>query len=201
MAGGRCGNRLYLSCWSGGLRMKPLYHVLVPDHPGHSGCAGFLLALNNSKESLSYVRMVSLIVHITMNYNRLGGSAALHWCGLKSWKHLYIQKMPVFPDSITAAQWLVHLSKGGTLHEWLCYLKTWRSLVLHEEARVQMGKRVHDIRWKPLAAAVSLVSLQKFPCLHSSHRALVTICEQHFEDDFSKPSSACAFQTLILSPQ
>lgn len=148
-----------------------------------------------------YVCMVSLIVNITMNYNWLGGSTALHWCGLNTWKHLHIQDLRVFPDSITAAQWLVHLSKGDTLHEWMCYLKTWRSLVLHEEAHVQIGKWVHNIRWKPLAITVSLVSLQKLPCLHSSHRALVTICEQHCEADFSKARSACAFQTLIPTPQ
>lgn len=82
-----------------------------------------------------------------------------------------------------------------------CYLKMQRSLVLREEAHFQTGKWVHNILWKPLEVWVSLVSLQKLPCLHSSHSALVTMCKWHFKADFSKPGSACAFQTLSLTPQ
>lgn len=148
-----------------------------------------------------YVCMVSAVVNIGMNCNWLGSSTALYWHGLKSWKHPYFRKMPVFPDGITTGQWLVHLSKGDLLREWMCYLKMWRSLVFCEEAHFQIGKRVYNICQKPLEVRVSLVSLQKLPCLHSSHSALVTICEQHFEADFSKPGSACTFQTILPAPQ
>lgn len=142
--------------------------------------------------------MVSVIIEITMNYHCLGSSTALHWHGLESWRHAYFQKTSVFSDSTTAT----HRSTGGEiLHEWMCYLKMQRSLVLCEEAHFRTGKWVHNILWKPLEVWVSLASLQKLPCLHSSHSALVTICERHFKADFSKPGSARAFQTLLLTPQ
>lgn len=72
----------------------------------------------------------------------------------------------------------------------------WRPLVLHQETHFQTEKRVHNICWKPLEVRVSLVSLQKLPCLHSSHSASATICEQHLQADFSKwglPSPYCPY--------
>lgn len=97
---------------------------------------------------------------------------------LKSWRHPYFQKTSVFSDSTTTTQ---RSTGGQILHEWMCYLKMQRSLILHEEAHFQTGKWVHNVLWKPLEVWVSLVSLQKLPCLHSSHSALVTICEPHFK--------------------
>lgn len=82
---------------------------------------------------------------------------------------------------------------------WVDVLFKMQRLLLREEAHFQTGKWAHNILWKPLE--VSLVSPQKLPCLHSSHSALVTICERHFKADFSKPGSACAFQTLLPTPQ
>lgn len=155
----------------------------------------FMMTLRSSTKKLGFMSlcMLSVVINIAMNYHWLGTSAALHWHGLKI--HPYLQKTSVFSDSTTAAR---QSTGGEILHEWMCYLKMQR-LLLREEAHFQTGKWAHNILWKPLE--VSLVSPQKLPCLPSSHSALVTICEWHFKADFSKPGSACAFQTLLPTPQ
>lgn len=171
--------------------------------PGLSWCAEpatlqpvwFSHCSKRQQELPFYVFMVS-VVNIITNYNWLGSSVALHWHRLKGWKHLYFQKTPLLASSTTPARWLVHLSEGAILHEWMCCLQTWRPLVLREEAHFQIGKQGHNIHWKPLEVRVSPISLQKLPCLHSSHSVSVTICEQHLETDFSKPGFVWAFQPL-----
>lgn len=182
-----------LFCCSGGLRMKPGFVLVcwVCDHPA---CVNFTMALATAKNWV-FVSLCMVIINVTTNYHWLGSSTALHWHGLKSWRHPYFQKTPAFSDSTTAAR---RSAGGEILHEWMCHLKMQRSLVLREEAHFQTGKWVHNILRKPLEVRVS--SLQKLPCLHSSHSALVTICERHFKADFSKPGSACAFQTLLATP-
>lgn len=51
LAGGRHGTRLNLSCWSGGLRMKPYSFVLVRCVCGHPACVGFSLALKQQQRT------------------------------------------------------------------------------------------------------------------------------------------------------
>lgn len=138
--------------------------------------------------------MVSVVINVIIIYNWLGSLTALHWHRLET---------AVFAESaFISKQHPLHSmasspSTGDILCEWKSCLKMWRPLVLHQETHFQIEKRVHNICWKPLELRVSLVSLQKLPCLHSSHSASATICEQHLEADFSKWGSAATPQPVL----
>lgn len=190
-----------LFCCSGGLRMKPGF-VLVCQVWDSTSCLNFMMALNNSKKLGVYVSMHGERHH--QYYSELSLIRKFN-CIALTWTEKL--ETPIFPENIcifTQHHWcLVERWRRGFTWERFdkCYLKMQRSLVLYEEVHFQTGKWVHNILWKPLEVWVSLVSLQKLPCLHSSHSVLVTICERHFKADFSKPGSACAFQTLLPTPQ
>lgn len=127
-----------LFCSSGGLRMKPGFVLVcwVCDNPA---CLNFMMVLSNSKKLGVYVSMHGWVssINITMNYHWLGSLTALHWHGLKSWRHPYFQKTSVFSDSTTATQW----SAGGEiLHKWMVLFKnakiscfTWRGTFSNRE--------------------------------------------------------------------